>query len=65
MKRVELLGIIHTAAEESLSTCSTEKNPLSAWARFIDRLDAIGRRMIGDKLAEQGRNRYTGMEEAA
>ena len=65
MKRVELLGIIHTAAEESLSSCGNEENPLSAWTRFIDRLDALGRRLIGDKLEEQGRNRYTGRKEAA
>lgn len=62
MKRVELLGIIQSAAEESLLSCGTEENPFSAWARFIDHLDAIGRQMIGDKLAEQGRNRYTGEE---
>ena len=65
MKRAELLGIINTAAEESLSACSSGGNPLTAWARFIDRLDAIGRRLIGDRLEAQGRNRYTGREEAA
>jgi hypothetical protein len=63
MKRVELLGIIHTAAEESLSSCDAGENPLIAWTGFIDRLDAIGRRSIGDKLETDGRNRYTGREE--
>lgn len=63
MKREELLVIIHTAAEESLSSCDAKKNPLVAWTSFIDCLDAIGRRMIGDKLEARGRNRYTGREE--
>ena len=62
MKRADLDGIIQTAAEESLSLCSAGENPLIAWTGFIDRLDIAGRRLIGDKLAAEGRSRYTGRE---
>ena len=61
MKRAELLGIIHTSAEESLSSCDAGENPVEAWAHFEDKLSASGRRMIGDKLEAQGRNRFTGL----
>lgn len=64
MRRAELLEIIHTAAEESLSSCDAGGNPIEAWAHFEDKLSVIGRRMIGDKLGEEGRNRYTGRKEA-
>lgn len=59
MKKAELAGYIDAALDESLAGCETE-NPLEAWTRFIDRLDAKGRRSIGDTLERQGRNRYTG-----
>ena len=59
MKKAELAGYIDAAVDESLAGCET-KNPLEAWTRFIDRLDAIGRQNIGDALEQRGRNRYTG-----
>ena len=37
-------------------------NPLEAWSRFADILDARVRRRIGDMLDRHGRNRYTGKE---
>ena len=60
MKRAELQAIIQSAAEESLSACDCGENPLEAWAKFVDRLDSAGRRAIGDRLAVDGLNRYTG-----
>ena len=62
MKRDELHEIIRSSAEESLSACGAGENPLTAWARFIDRLDSAGRRKIGDRLAADGLNRYTGRQ---
>lgn len=59
MKRAELVECINSALDESLAGCETD-NPLEAWTRFVDRLDAKGRRRIGDVLERQGRNRYTG-----
>ena len=61
VKRTELLGIIHTAAEESLSFCDAGGNPVEAWAHFEDKLSAIGRRMIGEKIEAEGRDRFTGL----
>lgn len=59
MKRAELLDYINSALDDSLTGCDSG-NPLESWTRFIDRLDAKGRRSIGDTLERQGRNRYTG-----
>lgn len=59
MKKAELMEYIDAALDESLAGCEAG-NPLGAWRRFIDRLDAAGRRRIGDVLERQGRNRYTG-----
>ncbi len=62
MKKADLIEIIHSAVDESFSSRGVGKNPLIAWTGFIDRLDAAGRRLIGDKLEAEGRNRYTGRE---
>ena len=61
MKRVELHGLLIAIADECLTDCGSE-NPIESWTRFIDRLDAMGRRHIGDTLEKSGRNRYTGKE---
>jgi len=37
-------------------------NPLESWVLFLDRLDCLMRRRIGDMLARQGRSRHTGEE---
>jgi hypothetical protein len=59
MTKVELQEYINTAADQCLADCKTE-NPLESWTRFIDRLDGIVRRRIGDALEQSGKNRYTG-----
>ena len=35
-------------------------NPLEAWTEYINRLDIMVRKQIGDMLAANGKNRYTG-----
>lgn len=59
MKRSELQEIINSAVEKALKACD-EDNPIAAWSLFISVLDYTGRRIIGDRLEEQGKNRYTG-----
>lgn len=59
MKRAELHEMLITIADECLADCDSG-NPLESWTRFIDRLDAKGRRYIGDERERQGRDRYTG-----
>lgn len=59
MKKEELAGIIEAAEDSALAGCQN-KNPLEAWTRFIDRLDAMGRRKIGHELQAAGHNRITG-----
>ncbi len=39
------------------------KNKLSAWTGFVDLLDGLVRRQIGEELTAQGKNRYTGEED--
>nr|DAQ35621.1 MAG TPA: hypothetical protein [Caudoviricetes sp.] len=39
-------------------------NPLEAWSIYIMRADALLRRRLGDKLAAEGKNRYTGRRPA-
>ncbi len=59
MKRSELQEIINIAVEKALKACD-EDNPIVAWSLFISALDYAGRRIIGDRLEGQGKNRYTG-----
>ena len=59
MKRSELQEIINSAVDKALKDCCGD-NPLAAWSLFISALDYAGRRIIGDQLEEQGKNRYTG-----
>lgn len=59
MKRSELQEIINSAVDKALKDCCGD-NPLAAWSLFISALDYAGRRVIGDQLEEQGKNRYTG-----
>lgn len=59
MKRSELQEIINSAVEKALKACD-EDNPIAAWSLFISALDYAGRKIIGDRLEEQGKNRYTG-----
>lgn len=61
MKRPKLMEYINQALDD-IPVSSDSGNPLEAWTRFIDRLDAKGRASIGDDLERQGRNRYTGKE---
>lgn len=41
-------------------SASASDNPLIAWASYHDAVDADVRRRIGDMLAAQGKNRWTG-----
>lgn len=59
MKRTELKALMDSALSDTLKECK-EDNPIILWAVFISRLDAAGRRRIGDELEKNGRNRYTG-----
>lgn len=61
MKRPKLMEYINQALDD-IPASSDSGNPLEAWTRFIDRLDAKGRASIGDELERQGKNRYTGKE---
>lgn len=59
MRKNELMVIVYKALDQAMDSCSVD-NPLEAWTIFIDRLDAAGRRQIGEQLQYEGRNRYTG-----
>jgi hypothetical protein len=59
MTKTELTAYISAVADDALAECKSE-NPLEAWTRFIDLLDARVRRRIGDELERTGKNRYTG-----
>lgn len=59
MTKTELTAHISAVADDALAECKSE-NPLEAWTRFIDLLDARVRRRIGDELERAGKNRYTG-----
>lgn len=59
MTKTELTAHISAVADDVLAECKSE-NPLEAWTRFIDLLDARVRRRIGDELERDGKNRYTG-----
>ncbi|HCA29003.1 MAG TPA: hypothetical protein DEP23_05275 [Ruminococcaceae bacterium] len=59
MRKNELMVIVYKALDQAMDSCSVD-NPLEAWTIFIDRLDAAGRRCIGDQLQSEGKNRYTG-----
>ena len=59
MKRSELQEIINSAVDKALKDCCGD-NPLAAWSLFISALDYAGRRVIGDQLEGQEKNRYTG-----
>jgi hypothetical protein len=60
MTKPQLMEYINSAVDECLTGCDSG-NPLESWTRFIDRLDAMGRRHIGDALERSGKNRYTGL----
>ena len=62
MTRAGLQEIIDAAAKESLKSVLIG-NPMESFSRFMDRMDAAGRRRSGDKLEAEGRNRYTGRTE--
>lgn len=59
----EVHKIVDEALEKTKRRTSYE-NPLEAWSMFTDEIDRIGRRMIGDKLESEGKNRYTGKDDA-
>ena len=59
MKRAKLKEIINSTADEVLQGINGD-NPLETWTTFIDRLDAKVRRQIGNSLAANGMDRYTG-----
>lgn len=59
MKKAELIEMVAEAFDYSQRTAKTD-NPLERWTRFMNKLDAIGRRRIGDQLEAAGRNRFTG-----
>lgn len=63
MKKEKLLECVTLAFNECFSGKETgNKNQLESWTGFIDRLDSIGRRHIGDALEASGKSRYTGKE---
>lgn len=37
------------------------KNPLLAWREYIEKVDNMVTKQIGDMLEKQGKNRYTGL----
>lgn len=58
---------VHKIVDEALGRTKRRTayaNPLEAWSMFTDEVDRIGRRMIGDKLESEGKNRYTGKDDA-
>lgn len=58
---------VHKIVDEALKKTKRRTsyvNSLEAWSMFTDEVDRIGRRMIGDKLESEGKNRYTGKEDA-
>lgn len=59
MRKGELMVIIYKALDQALSS-GTADNPLEAWANFMDRFDASGRRQIGAQLEAEGKSPYTG-----
>lgn len=59
MRKGELMVIIYKALEQAMPS-GTAENPLKAWANFMDRFDAAGRRQIGAQLAESGKSPHTG-----
>jgi hypothetical protein len=59
MKKAELMNYINSTAGECLTHCKSD-NPLIAWSIFMDKLDSKVRRIIGNSLESQGKNRYTG-----
>ena len=63
MTHKEVYKIVDEALEKTKRRTSYV-NPLEAWSMFTDEVDRIGRRMIGDKLESEGKNRYTGKEDA-
>lgn len=40
------------------------ENPLEAWSVYVMRADALLRRRLGDKLAVEGKDRFTGRRPA-
>lgn len=58
---------VHRIVDEALDKTkhrTSYENPLEAWSMFTDEIDRIGRRMIGDKLEAEGKNRYTGKDDS-
>lgn len=62
MRKADLTMIAYKAIDRALESC-TAGNQLEVWTRFVDALDAAGRREIGDELQYAGKNRYTGEEQ--
>lgn len=62
MRKADLTMIAYKAIDKALESC-TAGNPLEVWANFVDRLDATGRREIGNELQYAGKSRYTGEEQ--
>lgn len=63
MRKNELMVIVYKALNQAMTSCTAD-NPLEAWTNFVDRLDAAGRRQIGEQLQYEGKSRYTGAEDA-
>ena len=59
MKKEELLEMASEEMDTALRLCKSD-NLLEAWTLFIQNLDCLMRRRIGDRLEQQGKNRYTG-----
>jgi hypothetical protein len=59
MRKNELMVIMYKALNQAMLTCTAD-NPLEAWTNFVDRLDAVGRRMIGAQLEAEEKSPYTG-----
>ena len=60
-RAVRCLGIVfEPVGTGALVDGQAYDNMVEAWTIFINRVDAIGRRRIGNYLESQGYGRYTG-----
>lgn len=48
---------------DRLGNKTTYDNPIHAWNDYSQSLDIYMRKVIGDKLEKEGKNRYTGLPE--
>ncbi len=68
MTQEEFKAILLESADEALRLMKyaygvDRENPVEVWTRTCDTIDAVIRRRLRDKLAEAGRNPFTGKVE--